>query len=125
MGEISERILELVKEKKLSYKELESMTGISSSALQRYATGETSKIPIDRVELIAGALNTSAAYILGWIDADNENEPPTAGSVRAMLEDLFKVQGILKDGEELTDDMLAAISPAIRAIIQAMRQGKE
>ena len=34
--------------------------------MQRYATGETEKIPIPRVESIAKALNSTAEYILGW-----------------------------------------------------------
>lgn len=53
---------------KLSYGELSALTGISKSALQRYATGETGKIPPERIEAIARAANVSAAYLLGWAD---------------------------------------------------------
>ena len=52
----------------LSYGELSALTGISKSALQRYATGETGKIPPDRIEAIARAAGVSAAYLLGWAD---------------------------------------------------------
>lgn len=66
MSEISERLLRLIRDKDISYGELSQLTGIPKSALQRYATGETVKIPLDRVELIAKALNVNAAEILGW-----------------------------------------------------------
>ena len=66
MSEISKRILELLIEKNISYGELSKLTNIPKSALQRYATGETEKIPIDRLELIAKYLNVDAAYLMGW-----------------------------------------------------------
>ena len=45
MSELSNRILNLILSKELSYAELSQLTGIPKSALQRYATGETEKIP--------------------------------------------------------------------------------
>lgn len=62
----SERILKIIKEKNVSYGELSKLTAIPKSALQRYATGETPKIPLDRLEIIAKALNVSPAYLMGW-----------------------------------------------------------
>ena len=66
MSQRSERILKAIKDKNISYSELSKATGIPKSALQRYATGETEKIPIDRIESIAQAVNVSAQYIMGW-----------------------------------------------------------
>jgi len=71
MSEISQKILQLMTEKDVSYGELSKRTGIPKSALQRYATGETPKIPLDRIELIAKALNTTPEHIMGW---DNSAE---------------------------------------------------
>lgn len=66
MSECSDRILQALKQADLSYGELAKLTGISKSALQRYATGETKKIPIDSIEAIAKATNVSAKYLMGW-----------------------------------------------------------
>lgn len=66
MSEISEKILKLITEKDISYGELSKRTGIPKSALQRYAIGETPKIPLDRIELIANALNVTPEYLMGW-----------------------------------------------------------
>ena len=49
MSERSDRILHSIQRAGLSYNELSSLTQIPKSALQRYATGETEKIPIDRI----------------------------------------------------------------------------
>lgn len=67
---IADRILSLITEKDISYGELSKATGIPKSALQRYATGETLKIPLDRVQKIAKVVGVSPAWIMGW-----ENEP--------------------------------------------------
>lgn len=84
MNEISEKLYNLMVERKMSYGELSKSTGLSKSCLQRYMTGETAKIPISRLEIIANALGTSAAYILGWAetasaktdtDAETERKP--------------------------------------------------
>ena len=63
MSDISERIMRTIKRKNVSYGELSHRTGIAKSVLQRYATGETEKIPLPRLEKIADELCVNAAYI--------------------------------------------------------------
>lgn len=75
MSEISEKILNIILAKDLSYGELSDKTGISKSALQRYATGQTEKIPIDRLQAIARALGTTAAYLMGWDSTTSPSMP--------------------------------------------------
>lgn len=77
MSEISEKILELINRNNISYGELSKITGIPKSALQRYATGETQKIPISRLELIAKHLHTTVSYLMGW---ENNLKSPTITS---------------------------------------------
>lgn len=75
MSEISERILSIILDKDISYGELSEKTGIPKSALQRYATGQTEKIPIDRLQTIASALGTTAPYLMGWERSPTTNLP--------------------------------------------------
>lgn len=70
---ISERISEAIEKSQLSYRELSKATGIPTSTLQRYATGQTDKIPIDKVESIARVTKVSAAYIMGWEENNIHN----------------------------------------------------
>ena len=66
MSSISERIMVAISKAKLSYSELSELTNIPKAALQRYATGTTPKVPLDRLEAIAKATNVSAQYLMGW-----------------------------------------------------------
>lgn len=75
MSKRSERILAAIQKAGLSYNELSKLTNIPKSALQRYATGETEKIPIDRIEAISKAVNVPAQYIMGWTDDIKPKQP--------------------------------------------------
>lgn len=66
MNELAKRIYESIENSGLSYGELSKITNIPKSALQRYATGETEKVPIDRIESIAKATGVTSAYLMGW-----------------------------------------------------------
>ena len=82
MSEISKRLLQLIEDNDISYGELSKKTNIPKSALQRYATGETEKIPITRIEVIAKALNTTAQFIMGWDENESYNN------------DIFSIPGL-------------------------------
>lgn len=71
MSDISERMLNIILEKEISYGELSDKTGIPKSALQRYATGQTEKIPIDRLQTIASAIGTTPEFLMGWNTDDS------------------------------------------------------
>jgi transcriptional regulator with XRE-family HTH domain len=68
---VSERISDVITSSGFSYSEISKMTGIPKSALQRYATGATEKIPPDRIRIIALKLRVSIGYLLGFTDDKN------------------------------------------------------
>lgn len=65
LKKIAERIKASRLELNMSYQDLADKTGISRSTLQRYETGYIKNLPIDKFELIANALNISAATLMG------------------------------------------------------------
>ena len=62
------RIKSLIEQSGLSYQELENLTGIKKSSLQRYAAGITAKIPTDVLEKLSVTFNVSPLYLLGLDD---------------------------------------------------------
>lgn len=67
----SERIKALIDSSDLSYQEIEKLTGIKKSSLQRYASGETTKIPLDVIEKLSVAFKVSQEYLIGWDEKKN------------------------------------------------------
>lgn len=72
----SERIKALIEQSKESYQELEKRTGIKKSSLQRYASGVTTKIPLDVIEKLSVAFNVSQEYLMGWSDDEQQKNSP-------------------------------------------------
>ena len=77
MSTRSERIKLLVEESGKSYQELEKITGIKKSSLQRYASGATAKIPLDVIEKLSKTFNVSQEYLMGWSEGTTESNQHT------------------------------------------------
>lgn len=66
MDEFSIRIKKLREEKGYSFKDLELLTGISRSTLQRYEANGAGNMPISKIKAVAKAFDVSNAYLMGW-----------------------------------------------------------
>ena len=105
----SERIKALVDSSEMSYQELEKFTGIKKSSLQRYASGETTKIPLDVIEKLSVAFNVSQEYLMGWDEnKDSPSEPQLTEGEKLMLE-LFR---------RIPEDRQAAALEILRAALK-------
>lgn len=72
MNKRAERIKKLIEKSGRTYQELEKITGVAKSSLQRYASGVTTKIPLDVIEKLEKAFGVPRGYIMGW---QSEHEP--------------------------------------------------
>jgi transcriptional regulator with XRE-family HTH domain len=101
----SERIRALVEGSDLSYLELEKLTGIKKSSLQRYASGVTTKIPLDVIEKLSVAFNVSQEYLMGWDDEkqDSPSERQLTEGEKVLL-DLFN--RVPEDQQEMVLQMI-------------------
>lgn len=100
------RIYECIQNSKLSYAELANITGIAKSALHRYATGQTQKIPIAAVEKIAEATGVTAQWILGYELPDRAEQSEN--------EELFNIFSSLpEDRQQIVADLIRTLSKGL------------
>ena len=90
MSTRSERIKALVEASGKSYQELEKSTGIKKSSLQRYASGATTKIPLDVIEKLSIAFNVSQEYLMGWEEQKISPDKPELTEGEELLLELFR-----------------------------------
>lgn len=76
MNEIASRLSAAIAAGKWSYGELSKATGIPKSAIQRYATGATEKIPSERLRALAAALGLTLSALTGWEEDAARDELP-------------------------------------------------
>lgn len=74
MSTLFDRIKADVEKSGYSIRELEKLTGIPSSSIQRYLANDSDNIPISRIEALAKAVGTTAEKWLGWDDDELTEE---------------------------------------------------
>lgn len=94
--ELSEKIKCDFDKSGYSFRELEHITGIPSSSLQRYVSGDIENIPIGRLDVLARALGTTAKEWLGW-DTDNS----AMSKIKPMTAEFIKLFDILSEEKQL------------------------
>ena len=73
MAKISILMKQRRKQIGMSAETVAERTGLSAATIYRYESGDINNLGLDKVELIAKALNCSPVYLMGW-----EDEPKTA-----------------------------------------------
>lgn len=115
MKEISQRLLSVITNSKLSYADLEKKTGIAKSSIQRYANAKTKKIPIDVVKLIADATNSSAAWIMGWSNEESFKINDTISDIIIKLRKDSDFRDVVSSLYNLTPEQLNAVKTFLAA----------
>ena len=70
----TQRIRALIESSGKSYVELEKLTGVKKSSLQRYATGTTAKIPLEVIEKLSKTFGVTQEYLMGWEEEQKKND---------------------------------------------------
>lgn len=86
--DIGLRIKERRKDLKMSAEDLGERLGKDRSTIYRYEKGDIENLPLDLLEPIAVALDTTPAYLMGW---ENEKEKPApedefSDNIRTLIE---------------------------------------
>lgn len=110
---IGQRIKERRKEMKISVDELANRLGKDRSTIYRYENGDIENLPLDILEPIAKALDTTPAYLIGWEKVQKKNDSITDAVLRMRTDSDFLslVETLNKlDAEQITSvkQMLAA-----------------
>ena len=110
--EEANNIVKRIKKRRLelgySFQDLADKTNMSKSTLQRYETGTIKNLPLDKLDVLASALQTTPSYLMGWDEVKEEPKKkgikiPVLSRVAAgipieMIEDVL-------DYEEISEDM--------------------
>ncbi len=108
----SERIKSLIDQSKKSYQELEKITGIKKSSLQRYASGITTKIPLDVIEKLSVTFGVSQEYLMGWSDEPTETQKNSPSK-----------DATLTDGEKMWLELYHRLSAESRELLIHSMEG--
>ena len=91
-SEFSRKIKELRLQRKMTLEQVGDIVGVGKSTVRKWETGMIANMKRDKIALLAKALGTTPAYLMGW--KDEETNSPDAIKItegeKALLE-LFRM----------------------------------
>ena len=85
---IGQKIKELRKQLNMSIDDLAAKLGKNRATIYRYERGDIENLPLDVLEPLANALETTPAYLMGWEDTSKKKELSSIDDVT--MGDVFK-----------------------------------
>lgn len=80
MMSIGQKIRELRENQQMTQEELAKIVGTTKQTIYKYENSIITNIPLDKIQLIAKALNTTPAYLMGWSDTPEESDKPASAT---------------------------------------------
>lgn len=84
--DIGLRIKERRKDLKMSAEDLGERLGKDRSTIYRYEKGDIENLPLDLLEPIADALDTTPAYLMGWEKEKAAPEDGLSDNIKTLIE---------------------------------------
>ena len=84
---LKENIKMIRTQKNMTLEDLAKKVGVSRQTIQRYESGVIGNIPSDKIELIAKALETTPADLMGWNNETQDKFNNTLDEIINMLPD--------------------------------------
>lgn len=111
---IGQRIKDRRKELKMSADELGKRIGKDRSTVFRYEKGDIENLPLDVLEPIARALQTTPQYLMGWENVQKNNDTLADIVVRMRTDhDFFDLAKTLY---ELNAEQIASVKQMLNAL---------
>ena len=92
-SELSRKIKRLRLERDMTLEEVAEIVGVGKSTVRKWETGMIANMKRDKIALLAKALGTTPAYLMGW----KENETSTPVEIK------------LSDGEKYVIELLRRV----------------
>ena len=112
---IGQRIKEKRKEMRMSADELGKRLGKDRSTISRYEKGDIENLPLDILEPIAKALDTTPAYLMGWEKVQQKNSILADLTIRMRTDKEFF--SIIEGLNQLDAVQLASVKQVVDAFL--------
>lgn len=113
---IGQRIKERRKLLKISADELGKRLGKDRSTIYRYEKGDIENLPLDILEPIASALETTPQYLMGWEEVEKNNDVITDIIIRMRTDGEFL--SVVEALNTLDNEQLAGVKQMLSAFLK-------
>ena len=92
-NDLGRKIKELRLERDMTLEQVATIVGVGKSTVRKWETGAIANMKRDKIALLAKALGTTPAYLMGWKENTEQGESPdtiTLTEGETMLLELFR-----------------------------------
>lgn len=108
-NEMPRKIKQLRQERGMTLEQVADIVGVGKSTVRKWETGMIANMKRDKIALLAKALGTTPAYLMGWKENEREQNSPNEPKLtegEKMLLDLFRQ--IPEDAQKMYLEVLRA-----------------
>jgi transcriptional regulator with XRE-family HTH domain len=108
-NEMPRKIKQLRQERGMTLEQVADIVGVGKSTVRKWETGMIANMKRDKIALLAKALGTTPAYLMGWKENEREQNSPIEPKLtegEKMLLDLFRQ--IPEDAQKMYLEVLRA-----------------
>ena len=94
-NDLSMKIKQLRLERRMTLEQVADIVGVGKSTVRKWETGMIANMKRDKIALLAEALGTTPAYLMGWNEESDQKNSPSDEIIltegEKMLLDLFRL----------------------------------
>ena len=99
-NEMSRKIKQLRLERKMTLEQVADIVGVGKSTVRKWETGMIANMKRDKIALLATALGTTPAYLMGWKEETTQTVSPDEPKLTEGEELLLELFRRLPEGEQ-------------------------
>ena len=89
-NDMSRKIKELRLAKGMTLEQVANIVGVGKSTVRKWETGMIANMKRDKIALLAQALSTTPAYLMGWFEEETQPKTETLTKDEKVIIDLFR-----------------------------------
>lgn len=108
-SDLSRKIKELRQAKGMTLEQVADIVGVGKSTVRKWETGMIANMKRDKIALLAKALGTTPAYLMGWKENDEHTSSPNESNLTEGEEVLLNLfRKIPEDAQKMYLEVLRA-----------------
>ena len=117
-SDMARKIRDLRKARKMTLEDVAKIVGVGKSTVRKWETGMIQNMKRDKIASLANALDTTPAYLMGWIDEEEENKNDLIAEVVLKMRTDSTFMSVVEKLYNLDQDKLESINQMLHTLFK-------
>ena len=117
-SDMAHKIKELRKERNMTLEDVAKIVGVGKSTVRKWETGMIENMKRDKIASLAKALGTTPAYLLGWIDEEEDTKNDLIAEVVLKMRSDSTFMSVVESLYRLDKEKLESINSMLNTLFK-------